>query len=111
MAALTSWYLSVTARTAAASAWPRALATPAPPTMNASASGTARINRNVFTSHLVRNFVDVWGRVAGSFVNPHHGLTCRPGHEAEDLSCIGIQPRPLVVDALLALDREVATMG
>src|SRR5262245_51260427 len=85
---------------------------PAAPATNASANERARSARiRIFTSHLDWNFVHVGGRVAGAFVDAHDGLTRGPRHEAEDLARLGIQPRPLVVDALLALDREIATMG
>src|SRR4026209_1633561 len=106
-----SWYLSVTARTAAGSAWPRAVATPALPTTNASPSDSARtLLILVFTSHLERNFVDIRRRMACALVDAHPGLLRRTGHEAEHLPRNRVEPRLLVMDALLGLDREVATV-
>src|SRR5512141_434694 len=68
----------------------------------------ARIIRRI--SHLDRNFVDLGRRVAGALVDAHDGLLRRPGREAEDLACHRVEPRPLVVHVLLALDREIAAV-
>src|SRR6478752_1272897 len=46
--------------------------------------------------------------MTGPLVDPHDRFLARPGREAEDLAGLRIEPRPLVVDALLALELQVA---
>ena len=60
------------------------------------------------SSDLDRELVDLRGRVAGPLVDPHDRLARRPGREAEDLARLRVEPRPLEMDALVLLDREVA---
>src|SRR5689334_23067561 len=106
-----SLYLSVAWRTAARDACDSALATPTPPSEKMAANVRARMPIRFFTSHLEGNFVDVWSRVAGALVDAHDRLARRARDEAEHLPCLRVQPRLLVMDTLLALDREIATMG
>src|SRR3954447_1462169 len=60
------------------------------------------------SSELDRKLVDLVRRMAGALVDAHHRLARRPGGEAEHLPRLGIEPRPLEMDALVPLDLEVA---
>src|SRR3954453_7274127 len=49
--------------------------------------------------------------MAGALVDPHHRFLRRSGREAEHLAGLGIHPRLLEVDILVALDGEISIVG
>src|SRR5664280_2487890 len=85
-----------------------ALRTSAP----AIAPSTRGKERDVSISlHLRRDLVDLAGRVARPFVDPHDRLSARAAREAEGLACHRVEPGTLEVDALVRLDREIPLVG
>src|SRR5436853_1537032 len=75
---------------------------------------TARFRRRQAAfprSDLDRHLVDLVGRMSGTLVHPHHSFTARARDEAERLPRLGVKPCLLVVDALLALDRQVGLVS
>src|SRR4051794_27067874 len=58
-------------------------------------------------SNLDRDLVHLGRGMAGALVDAHHRFLRGAGREAEDLAGDGVEPRPLVVHAFVALDREV----
>src|SRR5262245_32905353 len=71
----------------------------------------ARGRDGVMSGHLDRELVDLRGRMARALVDAHDALAARAGRQAEDLAGLGVEPRPLEVDALVALDREIPLVG
>src|SRR5215212_11174718 len=106
-------YFMVAARTAGMSALPAASDEPAAARTNRSAIAAAaapRVERMVRISDLHRELVDLGRRVTGPLVDPHHRIPRRTAGKAEDLARLRIEPGPLVDDALVVLDREIAVV-